>query len=191
MTDARGSVEERVRRAGGDELVFDSLAAGQTVQDVADKVGCSPRSLHRWRLVEGTGRAAAWTEAIQVSAASSADEADAVTRSVLSDVEAVHRGEREHVAAAKLRANQLRWRAAKLDPERYGDKGVQVGVALSVGSLFSEVLSAGPEHAALRRDRRTVAIEAKDARETLPEPQRRLPRVHVSPPGSVVGSEGG
>lgn len=135
-------VERKLREElGGEEWVFDQLAEGRTVGQVAEDLGISRRYLYRWRdrIAHKERRRALWKEAMQMSGAAQAERGLQELETVDRDESGAHRIPMSaEVQLAGSRAKYRQWLAGKLDPETYGDKGLEM--SFSFGDLHLQAL---------------------------------------------------
>ena len=135
-------------KPGGEEWVYEQLAAGQTVGQVAESLGISRRFLYYWRDQEKERRKPLWQEAIRISAEVDADavleEYERLDRAIGVDEEGntVHRiPHSAEVALATGRAKYRQWRASIKDPARFATKpDTQVNVQVNVGDAHLAAL---------------------------------------------------
>jgi hypothetical protein len=128
-------------KPGGEDWLYEQLADGVTVGELAAQLGISRRYLYMWRDQPNhrDRRREMWSEAIRISAEVDADligvEFDRLDRVIATDEEGnpvrriPHSAE---VALATGRAKFRQWRAACKDPERFGRKDRNVNVTVSV-----------------------------------------------------------
>lgn len=133
----------------GEEWVFEQLANGRTVAQVAGELGVSRRYLYYWRDMKDhkERRSHLWREAIKISAEVDVDlieqEFDRLDRVIAVDGDGNEVRRIPHsseVALATGRAKYRRWRASIKDPEKYASKGNQVNVQVNVGEQHIEAL---------------------------------------------------
>lgn len=167
-------VESRIRDRGGDRWVFDQIAAGVRVVDIASQLGCSRPFMYVWRNRKGfEHRGPAWEEALRESALSRAEDGEEIL-DVLAGGDPPLASE---VQLASARAGHRRWMAEKLDRDRFGQKA-QVGVTVTVEGLHLD---------ALRSSGQMITVEAEEESVLAIEG----PDVEIMPPGvegdDVVG----
>jgi transposase-like protein len=138
---------------GGEEFVFNALANGETVGQVARKLGISRRYLYYWRDEKGERerRAPLWAEAILLAGGAHAERG-------LEGLEALERVKdltAPQVSLASALARHRSWLAGKLDPEGFGDRNE---ISFSFGDLHLQVIQQG-----------RAAREALPAPEEIPE----------------------
>lgn len=128
---------------GGEDWVFDQIADGRPIKEIAARFGVSRPFFYRWRDVPAhrKRRRAKWAEAMRISAEAHAEdgfeELDELTKG--------RNGERRIPAPGEVQAvtgksKYRQWLAAKRDPERFGDKGLELN--FSIGALHLEALKA-------------------------------------------------
>lgn len=147
-------LERKIREdKGGEEWVYDQLANGRTVGDVAEELGISRRYMYRWRDRKGCKerRKPLWEEAIRMSGAAQAERG-------LRELEGLDKDEdggrripmSAEVQLAGSRAKYRQWLAGKYDPEGFGDRGIEL--SFSLGELHLQ---------ALQRPRELPVVEAE------------------------------
>lgn len=143
--------EDHIEKLGGDQVVFDQIAGGATMEEVAssfrgfidDRPDFPSRSwMYVWINADYVQpeRREAWKEAKEIAAHALVDEAGDILDN---DGEApVTSAEMQWL---KQRAEHAKWRAKKFNPKEYGDETKQgVNVNLDIGNLHLEALrSAG------------------------------------------------
>ncbi len=130
-------------KEGGEDWIFEQFADGVTIAEVAKDLGCSRRYMYYWRDVieHRERRREKWAEAMRISA-------DVEVEKAAEDFERLDRvigldpdtGEpmRRIPNAAEItlvtgRAKFRQWRAAKKDPDKYGDQTNQVNINVNMG----------------------------------------------------------
>lgn len=131
-------LEKLIADAGGDDVIFDRVAAGEPIASIMESFGFARTFYYRWVKNGGPERLAARDEAMAIRAHSLADEAgDILDKAEEEDVlltPAVIQLRRE-------RANHRRWLASKLSPETYGDKQqVDVNATMGFDATFLQAL---------------------------------------------------
>jgi hypothetical protein len=123
-----------VEKYGGEDYVFDQLASGRSVGDVAGDLGISRRYLYYWRdrLGHKERRKPLWEEAIRFAGEAHAERGMAELDGLGVDVNS------PQVQLATSKSNFRKWLAAKSDPERYGDKAA--GITFNLGDLHIQAL---------------------------------------------------
>ena len=119
-----------IRKAGGENYVFDLVASGRSLKDIAEELGVSRPILSTW--CNNPARRESYRQARQAAADSLVEEGLAIADSVREPTE---------VPGAKLRADFRRWMAARMNAESWGDRtGALVNIDL--GRLHIEALRA-------------------------------------------------
>jgi len=136
-------LEQDIRDAGGDEVIFERIAEGEKLKEIARSFGVSRALLYDWRDRGGDDRKKGWSTAMRARAAAQAEEAgeilDNLVGSEISNAD---------VKLATERANYRKWLASKLDPETFGEQqGVQV--QLNISQLHLQALKAANAAATL------------------------------------------
>lgn len=136
--------EQRIQEEGGDDAIFDRVAAGEPLKKIAESYDTSVTTLYRW-IYGGrpsqdpnkppSPRALAYKEAKAMSAEPLADEAG----EILDSAKPVTSAE---ATIVKARAEHRRWLAGIRDREQFGDAQPQVAVNVSLGDLHFEALLA-------------------------------------------------
>jgi len=126
-----------IEKYGGDEWVFDQIAGGRAVGDIAQDLGISRRYLYNWRdqARHKDRRRRLWHEAMKFSAEAHAEKG-------LSGLTNLHDGERipfpAEVTLATSEANYRKWLASRRDPEGFGDK--KETLQINIGDLHLQAL---------------------------------------------------
>ena len=136
----------RMERGGGDEVVLEKVANGQTLLSLARELGVSRWTLRRY-LKQTSERWERYQQALRLSAAMLAEEA-------LEMAEAADPSSYVGVQRAKLEAETCRWLASVRDPVNYGKAPARSIGNADIGSLHLEALRkhGGPEAQAARPD---------------------------------------
>lgn len=121
----------RMEREGGDEVVIEKVANGQTLSSLARELGVSRWTLRRYLQLTAE-RWERYQEALRLSAPMAAEYAVEIADSA----EPTSVG----VQAAKLQVDTLRWLAAVRDPATYGKARERPTSAASIGSLHLDAL---------------------------------------------------
>lgn len=115
-------------KPNGEEWVFEQIADGAPIGDIAKALGISRRFLYMWKDREGReDRRTKWATAVRMSAEAEVEKA-AAAMDVLDRMIDTEDGPRERsftsaeVQLATGRVKYRTWLAARKDPERYGDK---------------------------------------------------------------------
>ncbi len=128
-----------IRKAGGETFIFDQVASGRSLKDIAEELGVSRPILSTW--CNAPARRESYRQARQAAADALVEEGLAIADSVR---------EASEVPGAKLRADFRRWMAARMNAQSWGD---QTGALVSVdlGKLHIEALRAANREDAERR----------------------------------------
>lgn len=165
--------ERRIEEEGGDSVILDRVAAGETHKSIANSYGISVTQLRRWFHAGRTSphptdphpRSLAYKEAKLMSAESLADEAGHILDNASPATSA-------EATILKARAD-YRWKLAGIrDREQFGDAPPQVAVNVSLGDLHLQALVA-KGHAAISGPEIDEAEyeEIDDSAAALPEPE--------------------
>lgn len=140
----RTRFEAHVESLGGDEVVFDQIAGGATMEEVAasfrgfieDRPDFPSRQwMYTWIHAGGEEREEAWKEAKEIAAHALVDEAGEILEN---DGKApVTSAEMQWL---KQRANHAKWKAERFNPGEYGEEKQGVEVNLDVGNLHLDAL---------------------------------------------------
>lgn len=157
-------LETWIAEHGGGGYVYDRIAAGESIRQIAERIvlpgaaeHISRPMLYRWRNRDPERRRL-WAEAMADSSHALAEDAGDVLEQVSADPTSAQ------VSKAKGIAEHKRWLAAKRNRDDYGD-GPQTQInVLTAGDLHLDALR---RHGHMDRHELTGADEA--AREALPE----------------------
>ena len=126
----RRALEKKIEDLGGIEFVSAHIAQGMTIGRLAEFIECSRPMLSFWINHTEERKNAVLSarklkaEKLAEDALDIADEADGSSSSA--------------VNKARLQVDTRKWMAAKLDPEGFGDKSMEVNI--SVGDLHLQAL---------------------------------------------------
>lgn len=118
----------KIRKAGGEAWVFEEVAGGRTLKDIAQELGISRQILSTW--CNRPERRDALSRARQEAAGALMDEALAITDSADEDPNVLQK--------ARQQTDLRKWLAARLAPQQWGDSGP--GVQVSIGQLHLDAL---------------------------------------------------
>ena len=143
---------------GGDSIIFDRIAAGETVEAIMKDHGLAGRSFYRWVQMHGreSDRIKAWREAQRISA-------DAHAQNVLTILDEADDSTTATIQKAKARADVRKWLAERFNRTQYGDTPPQLNVGFNVtpGSLLEALRDRGTVEAGrlaqAKRERRIAA----------------------------------
>lgn len=123
---------------GGEDQVFERIAAGERIADIANSLGVSRPMLYTWRNMEPhrKRRQEKWHEAMRLSAEAKAEEGEDILDAVAGKVGLTQ----ADVSAAVARAKYKQWLAERRDPDTFGGKQDQVQVNVSIGALHLDAL---------------------------------------------------
>lgn len=158
-------LERRIEEEGGDDVIFDRVAAGESLKSIAGSYDISVTQLYRWiyggrtspHPTDPTPRTLAYKEAKAMSAESLADEAG----EILDDARPVTSAE---ATMTKARAEHRRWLAGIRDREQFGDAQPQLAVNVNLGDLHLQALMAKG-----RAEIEEAEVEEIDEPDALPE----------------------
>ena len=119
----------------GEAVVFEHIAAAETVGKIAESFGVSRASFYGWVRQGGDERRAAFEDARRQSADAHAENAVKILDEASSDSTA-------EVTLARARSDVRKWLATSFNRAQYGDPGVSVKVnnAVSIGQLHLDAL---------------------------------------------------
>jgi len=138
----------------GEEWVFDQLADGQTVAQVAETLGVSRRYLYMWRDRQGHKERLKpiWEAAIRMSAEADLEKSTHEFARLDRVIDVTENGEPIHrvplsseVQLMTGRAKFRQWYAGKKDPERFGEKDASINLNFNVGDLHVDAVQAAKE----------------------------------------------
>ncbi len=140
------TLSAEIEKRGGDQHVFDRIAAGDTVCSIGDSFGVSRQLIYRWIRSGGEEREAAWKAAKRQSADALVDDGleilDAPAEGITSAEVQLRRG----------RTDYRKWLASVRNRAEYGERDASVNVAVSFGELHMEALLAAGSYASLKRE---------------------------------------
>ena len=109
-----------IRKAGGEDFIFDQVASGRSLKDIAAELGISRPILSTW--CNAPARRDSYRQARQAAADALVEEGLAIADGVCDPSE---------VPGAKLRADFRRWMAARMNSESWSEqRGALVNVDL-------------------------------------------------------------
>jgi len=150
-------LEEAIEAAGGEETVFDRIASGEMLINLADDFGVSRGLLYKW-IGQTEKRRERLREARQMSASVLADEA----RDILET------STKSTIPVDRERARLRTWLAERFDRKTFGEKKDDVNVEVNIGLMHIQAMK---RFRILEEQR----IDEGNA-EVLPHPDsRRLP----------------
>lgn len=136
-------LEQHIEQLGGDDVVFDMIAAGEPMRKVAENLrgfleGApefpSRPYIYRWIHHGGEERERAWEEAKEIAAHCHVEDSG----EILDDAQ--HVTTSAEASMAKARAEHRKWLAGVFNREDYGEKKEEVGVNVSIGALHLDAL---------------------------------------------------
>lgn len=150
------ALEAEIARQGGDDVIFDRIAAGESIKTIMADYGMARTSFYRWRDNGGEERAKAYEAAKEMSADLLVEQAG----EILDDLTQETFLAPASVSLAKERASHRRWLAGVRKAE-YGEKPPQTNVNLNLsdGRAFLE---------ALKETGLPPVLQAEPVRELLP-----------------------
>ena len=117
-----------IEKCGGEPYVMEQVAAGRTLQAIADEIGVSRPILSMW--ANAAPRKDALTHAKRLAAGALAEQGLAIVDAASDPTE---------VPAAKLRSDYRRWMASRLSAEDWGEPRSPT-VAIQINSLHADML---------------------------------------------------
>jgi AcrR family transcriptional regulator len=118
-----------IHAAGGPQrAVWDALAAGATLSDIAERVGVSYRTLTRW-LATTEERKDLYRQARKMAAGRLAEDTLGISDGAT----------QQDVQVARLRVDTRRWLASRYDPDTFGERQVPT-VAINLQQLRIDAL---------------------------------------------------
>ncbi len=117
-----------IRKAGGETFIFDQVASGRSLKDIASDLGISRPILSTW--CNASIRRDAYRQARRAAADALVEEGLAIADSVREPTE---------VPGAKLRSDFRRWMAARMNAESWGE-GRGPSIEITLGQLHLEAL---------------------------------------------------
>ena len=117
-----------IRKAGGEPSIFDQVASGRSLKDIAAELGISRPILSAW--CNAAIRRESYRQARQAAADALVEEGLAIADGVRDPSE---------VPGAKLRSDFRRWMAARMNADSWGEpRGASIEINL--GALHLEAL---------------------------------------------------
>ena len=129
-----------VQAAGGDCVLFDLVAEGQSVGSIMAEYDLHRTMFYQWIYSGGEQRAAAYAEAKRISAEKHVEDAGDILDGTEHGATPEPVFSPADVALRKARAHFRQWLAAHRDPETYGEQKAQMEINVSVGSLHLDAL---------------------------------------------------
>ena len=141
----------------GEAVVFERIAAAETVGKVAESFGVSRASFYGWVKQGGDERRAAFEDARRQSADVHAENA----LEILDDASSQSTAE---VTLAKAKSDVRKWLATCFNRTQYGDPGVSVKVnnAVNIGQLHLDALRASSHMRGIPRQEGKLISPSKD-----------------------------
>jgi len=139
-----------VEEAGGDAVVFDRIADGAYLTEVAEEWDVSSQLMRKWIRLTPERR-----KAYEAAKRDSGDALVEAAGEVLDNASVLSS---QHIAKARAQSGFKTWLAGKRDREQYGDDAAQVNLNVNLNSLHLE---------ALRSRARVVELETHDEDDSL------------------------
>ena len=117
-----------IRKAGGEIFIFDQVASGRSLKDIASDLGISRPILSTW--CNNPSRRDAYRQARRAAADALVEEGLAIADGVRDPSE---------VPGAKLRADFRRWMAARMNADSWGEQR-GASIEINLGALHLEAL---------------------------------------------------
>lgn len=136
-------LEKRLEQLGGEDYLFDRIASGERLKDIAADLGCSRPYLYKWRDREPfkDRRRERWSEAMRLSGEAKLEEGEEILDGLADTHKLITSAD---VSVGVARSNYRKWMAQVRDPEQFGDRSNGAGMILNVGVLHLDALrSAG------------------------------------------------
>ena len=134
-----------IAKRGGDDHVFDRIAAGETIRSIGESLSASRGLVYRWLRLGGEERDAAWSAAKRASADALVDEGLSILDAPSDNLTSAE------VQSRKGRADYRRWLASVRNRAEYGESNPAVNVSVSLGQLHMEALLAAGGYSSLKR----------------------------------------
>lgn len=133
-------MKAQIEAWGGEDVVFERIASGETIESITNDLGVSRSMLYWWRGRPDSAKGRKWQEARKRSAEARAEQGLRIVDEVAVDADGKMRDPTiAQVKAAQNRAD-YRWKlAATADPETYGDKR-EAAVVVNVNALHLDAL---------------------------------------------------
>lgn len=159
--------ERHIENLGGDHVVFDQIAAGDTMEEVASSFrgflkGAPEFPSRSWMYVwihhGGEERERAWQRAKETASHALVERAGEILENEGPDGEPMPPATSAEASWLKQRAEHAKWLAGKFNEDDYGEKKDETNVNISVADLHLDALrSAGS-----MEGRETEAVEGRD-----------------------------
>jgi hypothetical protein len=127
------ALTKAIAKAGGDEVIFDQIAAGLPMRAVAEPFGYSRQMIYAWIHAGGDERRAKWREAKELASHVLVDEAGEILDGEVPITSA-------HASHLKARAEHRRWLAGVWNRKDFGTEDGKIDVNLNIGSLHLDAL---------------------------------------------------
>jgi hypothetical protein len=130
-----------IEAAGGEDAVFERVAAGEPMRRIMESFGVSRTMFYRWRDIEGKGsesserRKLKMEEALKVSADAHAEDAGEILDTAGEDLALTSPG----ATIAQARAKYRQWLAGVRNRETFGDSP-KAHIEVSIGGLHLDAL---------------------------------------------------
>lgn len=123
-----------IEEAGGDEMMFDQVAAGKPIGEIMEPWGVSRQMFYAW-LDSREGRREKYEEAKRQSADAHVEEAHDILMGA--NPKQVHSAQ---VSMLKAQVGFKKWLAAKRNPEEYGEQNQQIDFNINLNDFHLEAL---------------------------------------------------
>ncbi len=141
-----------IEEAGGDDVIFDRIADGDYLTEVAAEWDVSSQLLRKWIKLS--------PERLKAYEAAKTASADALVEDAGRILDKASTVSSQHIQKARAQSGFKTWLAGKRDREQYGDEQAAVNLNLNLNSLHLD---------ALRARRRVTELGEEDV-EILDEP---------------------
>ncbi len=122
-------LEETIDAAGGEDAVFDRIASGEMISELADEYGVSRGLFYKW-IAKTDDRRERLREARQISASVMVDEARDLLEVSTKDT----------IPVDRERARVRTWLAERYDRQTFGDKKDEVNIKVDIGLLHIKAM---------------------------------------------------
>ena len=134
----RAQLDAILSEQGGEDVIFDRIAAGERFRDIAATYNLTRQALHNWLNAGPPERRAKYDAARKAAGHAYVEKAEDVLVDAATD-----RGlDTAHATIARERSNFYRWLAGKLNRDFSDDNAVAVNVNVDLGRMHLDALRA-------------------------------------------------